>query len=178
MKPEEFEGLGNVITTPVDQIGHAHIRDLSRAYEVAKRSQDRSTRNGAVIMQGSMLVSEGWNGLPTGVLSTYERLTQRPTKYSFCRHAETHAIYMAARDGKSTLGATMYCPWFACDRCAIAIIESGITRVFGHLQAFGLNPRWDLRDAFTMMSEAGVEIILMNGDLGVDFFCDGKEHRL
>lgn len=151
------------------------VARLKMAYGMAEMSGDRSTKNGAVIFDpDNNLMGVGWNGIIPGVDITEERLTERPLKYKVINHAEDSAIFEAARAGNCLDEATLYCPWYACDRCAAAIIRSGIRRVVGHYDIFDRNPRWDLDLPFQMLDEAGVVMELIKGRLGIEAFMDGE----
>ena len=118
------------------------------------------------------------NQIPYGIKVIPTRLI-RPTKYTYIEHAERNVIYAAAHEGISTLGATLYVPWFACDSCGRAIITSGISRVIGHKAMFDKTPeRWkkSIEDAFQMFEEAGVEMLLYDGKIGdVEARFDGAD---
>jgi dCMP deaminase len=151
---------------------------LLLAYEVATKSPDPSTQNGAVIpylVTWDYPEEEGWAGqldeellaacntFPEGVLNKPERL-ERPLKYNFIEHAERGVILLAAKMGVALDGLTMYVPWFACSDCARAIICSGIKKVVGHQRMMDATPdHWkeSIAHAFTMLNEAGVEIVLI-----------------
>src|SRR5690349_19719109 len=104
---------------------------LRKAYFEAKYSPDPSTQNGAIIVARNDIIASGYNTFPNGV-KFYDERWERPGKYQYVEHAERNAIFDAARQGHSTEGAIMYCPWFACTDCARAIIQSGISVVIGH----------------------------------------------
>lgn len=143
-------------------------RFLRVAYLLALNSPDLSTQNGAVILNKGAIISMGFNTLPDRVNITPERL-ERPEKYLWTEHAERHAIYDAVRQGQATDGGTMVVPWFACADCGRAIIQAGIKRVVGHQKMFDQTPkRWrdSISIALTMFEEAGVETLLIEGDLG------------
>jgi dCMP deaminase len=83
--------------------------------------------------------STGFNGMPRGVADTKERLTNKELKRELMIHAEVNAILNAARIGTSLKGCTMYlcatddgdeiwggCP---CHRCALDVIQVGITEI-------------------------------------------------
>jgi dCMP deaminase len=145
---------------------------LKRTYELASQSRDTSNQNGAIIVDSysGKILSEGFNDFPTGCQDLPER-HERPLKYSYFRHAERHACYNAAKRGNKTDGMTMICPWFACDSCAIAIIESGVRRVIGHQQRMAETPeRWkeNVDLALEMLAEAGVDYTFFDGPVKAD----------
>ncbi len=155
--------------TLTDEMKKVYLR---RCYTYAKKhSPDPSTQNGAcLIAPNAGIVSFGANVFPRGVQYTPER-QERPLKYTFVAHAETNAIFAAARKGVRTEGLLMVCPWFACAECGKAIIQAGIVKVIGHKKIFDNTPeRWkeSIAAAFTMFEEAGVVTELVEGDLGGD----------
>jgi deoxycytidylate deaminase len=84
------------------------------------------------------------------------------------QHAERAAICKAALNGYSTLNATLYAPWFACNECALDIIDAGIKLVVGHQTIMKMTPeRWrvSIEEADEMLDEAGVGRIYLEGDL-------------
>lgn len=152
-------------------------RFIERAYRLASStSHDPRTHNGAVIVYDGRVIASSANRFPVGVTRTGERL-ERPRKYAFMEHAERNAIFEAARLGRSTAGATMYCPWAACAECARAIIQSGIIRLVGHYHA-AQSTRGDwsqsLADAKEMLEEAGVELAFVEGMIGIPFLFGGE----
>jgi dCMP deaminase len=149
---------------------------LRWACEVAAKSHDPHTQNGAVIAAPDAIALVASNQVPAGLWASPDRLT-RPAKYDYIEHAERAAIYAAARAGYSTKGARMYCPWFACVDCARGIILAGIREVVGHIKPRSLTPdRWteSIVKAEAMLREAGVGIRWLNDRLGVTILFDGE----
>jgi dCMP deaminase len=154
---------------------------LRRAYEyAAEHSTDPSTWNGAVIFQNEKPFYRaifGANHFPKGVKETPERW-ERPLKYSYVEHAERNAIYAAARVGMKTQGATMFCPWFACDNCARAIIQAGIVKVVGLQKPFSITPpHWtaSIDIANEMLAEAGIIMEIIDVELGIEVLFNGQK---
>lgn len=130
-------------------------RFLKLAQEVATWSKDPSTKVGSVIVNHRRIVSLGFNGFPHGVEDTEERLNNRDEKLARTMHAELNAILNARG---SVTGMTLYCTFFPCSNCGLAIIAAGIHRVVAPLEGMD-NPRWKesferTRDLF---QEAGVK---------------------
>jgi dCMP deaminase len=148
------------------------IQWLTISYNVARNSPDLSTQNGAIIINNlGQVVGMGCNEFPRGVKVLQERLVSRPEKYLYVEHAERNAIYNSIYMGQTTVGATMFCPWFACADCARGIIQSGIKKVIGHQKMFDDTPeRWreSIDNAFVMFDEAGVETELIVHDFGLE----------
>lgn len=135
---------------------------------VSKKSKDRSTKLGAVIVgSNNEVLSIGYNGFPRGVDDSVEEFHERPLKYSITEHAERNSIYNAARQGIKLDGATMYLPFYPtpCSDCARAVIQSGIKRIIGtDFQFTGKGKLWDesLKNANIMLDYAGIERIAIS----------------
>jgi dCMP deaminase len=101
------------------------------AQVVAGRSKD-DCQVGAVIVrpEGKIILSTGYNGLPRGVLDRADRIRDDEEKLSWTCHAETNAIFNAARIGTSIEGGTIYVTKFPCVWCASAIVQVGIRRIY------------------------------------------------
>ena len=143
---------------------------LKMAYVFAKKhSDDPSTQTAAVLVDkniGVLLIAA--NRFPNGIEPNPERL-ERPQKYHYIEHAERNVIYRAAREGIETRGLTMYSPWCPCTDCARAIIQAGIKKVVSHKKIMDATPeRWrdSINSALAMLSEAGVEYELYDGEIG------------
>ena len=133
-------------------------RFLELARFVAAWSKDPSTQCGAVIADGKVLVSLGYNGLPQGVYDHEERYSDREIKYKMVVHAETNAILFARG---SVRGMTLYTwPFGSCSRCAVQVIQSGIRRVVSPPLPLELMERWgeDVKLSGLMFREAVVKV--------------------
>lgn len=143
---------------------------LKTAYEKAQKSTNISTQNAAILIDDNrnIILSET-NSFPNGVAETDERQNDKAARYKYSVHAERNVIYSAARLGIKTEGLTMVCPWATCSDCAQAIIQAGIKKLVTHKQALDRNGHWqeDIDFAFAMLREAGVEIIIYDGKIGV-----------
>lgn len=136
------------------------VRFMQLARHVAEWSKDRSTKVGAVIVDdGKVVIAIGYNGFPRGVDDDIEIYHKRPLKYKWTEHAERNAIYNAVRKGVSTMGCTMYLPWFPCMDCARAIVQSGISDVVVIKPDFQ-DERWgdDFVNAYTLFNSCNVKI--------------------
>lgn len=96
------------------------------ARHVSEMSKDPSTKTGAVIVDGfRQVVSTGYNGFPRQMPDVPEWYANRDEKYSRIVHCEMNALIFAKRD---LAGCTLYTwPFMSCDRCAVHMIQSGIT---------------------------------------------------
>lgn len=159
---------------------HRHL--LRKAYEVAwNYSDDPVTKTGAVIMSPSLdeVLAYGANHIPKGLKYTQEDLENREWKYKHIIHAEQASIFAAAGDGKQVKRAVMYTPWTPCHKCALAIIDSGISKIVLHKDIVIQTPeRWleDVGYGLELFKNAGVEVVMYDGRLdGVKSLFNGKE---
>ncbi len=124
------------------------------AQDVAKWSKDSEQHVGAVLVSpDGRQVSWGFNGLPKGVADTAERLGDRETKNRLTIHAELNAILNSRRD---LSGWTLYVTKPPCVKCALAIIQAGVTCVV--CPPMCTSSRWcdDQNVAKGLLMEAGV----------------------
>ena len=130
--------------------------------EIAKRSKDRSTKVGAIIIGPDKEIrSTGYNGMPRGVNDDVEERNERPKKYLYYEHGERNAIFNAARVGIPTKGCTLYVtsipePLPICSDCARAIIQAGIIEVVAGSLAAPERWRDSVEAAKEMFHESGV----------------------
>lgn len=136
---------------------------LGLADYVATASKDPSTQVGAVIVRPDKTVASlGFNGFPRGMRDDPELYSDRTVKYSRIIHAEINAILNA----KEPLnGYTLYSTHMPCDRCAVQIVQAGISRVCTwdtkERQDFG--DRWAcMAQAAHYFEEAGVSLSFIN----------------
>lgn len=131
---------------------------LEDAKTWAGRSKDPSTGCGAVIVDhNNRVVSTGYNGFPQKIEDTEERLNNREMKYKLTIHAEINAILFAKRD---LSGCTIYVyPMAPCTRCAVQIIQSGISRVVTVKAQGEFFERWkdEIELSKKLFVEAGIE---------------------
>lgn len=140
-----------------------HVRFLQIAKEVSTWSKDK-TKVGSVIInpKRKTIVSTGYNGFPSGMEDSQERIDNRDIKLEFTVHAELNAILNAKQ---SVEGFDLYTyPTMMipnnCPNCAKHIAASGIKRVF-YYEEENLSERWQkLADITkTIYNETGVEYI-------------------
>lgn len=138
--------------------------------EIAEIVKTRSTclrrQVGAVIVKDNRIITTGYNGAPSGThhctdVGTCQRIelnVPSGERHELCRalHAEQNAIIQAANIGVSTEGATLYVTLQPCVICAKMSINAGIKKIVYK----GAYPDPLSLD---MLSEAGVELIVMEG---------------
>ena len=82
---------------------------------------------GALIVKGRMIISDGYNGTPTGMENICED-EENYTKW-YVLHAEANAIMKVASSTQSCSGATLYVTLSPCKDCSKLIYQAGIVRV-------------------------------------------------
>jgi dCMP deaminase len=140
------------------------------AEEVKKKSKDKNTQIGAVIVgEGNQIISTGYNSFPRGLNDNIESRQERPEKYFWFEHAERNAIYNAAREGTRTLGTTMYLTCgIPCTGCARAIINAGIKTIYFKKEHHTMtSPKWkdEAERSLEMFYECGVTVIPYENEL-------------
>ena len=102
-------------------------RYLEMAQIWAKNSYCRRRQVGALLVKGRMIISDGFNGTPSGFENECEDENNCTKPYVL--HAEANAITKVAKSGNSSDGATLYVTSSPCMECAKLIIQAGIKRV-------------------------------------------------
>lgn len=82
---------------------------------------------GALIVKNKMIISDGYNGTPSGFENICEDEGGKTKPYVL--HAEANAITKVAKSGNSSDGSTLYVTSSPCIECAKLIIQSGVRRV-------------------------------------------------
>jgi len=100
---------------------------LKMAREWASLSYCDRKQVGALIVKDKMIISDGYNGTPSGFENICET-EQGDTKW-YVLHAEANAILKVAKSTQSTEGATLYQTLSPCKDCSKLIHQSGIKRV-------------------------------------------------
>ena len=122
---------------------------LKMAMEWAKLSYCERKQVGALIVKDRMIISDGYNGTPSGFENICE--TDLGTTKWYVLHAEANAILKVARSTQSTEGATLYQTLSPCKDCSKLIHQSGIKRiVFTH--------KYKDTEGVDFLVKAGVEV--------------------
>ena len=100
---------------------------MRMAFEWAKLSYCQRKQVGSLILKDRMIISDGYNGTPTGFENDCED-DLNTTKW-YVLHAEANAILKVARSTQSCEGATLYITLSPCKECSKLIYQSGIKRV-------------------------------------------------
>jgi dCMP deaminase len=146
-------------------------------YFAAANSDDKSTKNGSVLVRVNEPLCYGWNHFVDG-FGEFPEHHERPMKYSLTEHAERDVIYKAARWHHRTKGSTLVANWVACPDCARAIVLAGISTVVCHQQCMDRTPdRWrEMVDlGLFILKQGGVEVRQWSGTVGrVDNLNNGE----
>jgi len=104
---------------------------MGMAEELSKLSYAERKKVGCLIVKDTQVISEGYNGTPTGFDNTceyYNHIDEIYTKPEVL-HAESNAITKLARSTNSSSSSTLYVTLAPCYECAKLIIQAGIKRV-------------------------------------------------
>jgi dCMP deaminase len=100
---------------------------LRIAAEWSKLSYCKRKQVGAIIVRDRMIISDGYNGTPSGFENCCED-TEGLTQW-YVLHAEANAILKVARSTQTCDNATLYITLSPCKECSKLIHQSGIKRV-------------------------------------------------
>jgi len=128
---------------------------MKMAGEWAKLSHCKRKQVGALIVKDRMIISDGFNGTPTGYDNECET-PENTTKWHVL-HAEANAILKVARSTQSCDNATLYVTLSPCKECSKLIHQSGIRRV-----VFGTS--YSDTEGIDFLKESGVEVELLELD--------------
>lgn len=102
-------------------------RYLRMALIWAENSYCQRRKVGALLVKDKMIISDGYNGTPSGFPNMCEDTVG--TTHAYVLHAEANAITKIACSHNSSQGATLYCTTSPCIECSKLIIQAGIKRV-------------------------------------------------
>lgn len=126
-------------------------RYLRMATIWAENSYCKRRQVGALIVKEKMIISDGYNGTPSGFENVCE--DNNITK-AYVLHAEANAITKIARSHNNADGATLYVTDEPCIECAKLIIQAGIRRVVYARE-------YRLHDGPALLKRAGIEVVHM-----------------
>ncbi|MBP3613799.1 MAG: dCMP deaminase family protein [Bacteroidaceae bacterium] len=127
-------------------------RYMSMAKIWAENSYCQRRKVGALIVKNNMIISDGYNGTPSGFENVCEDEDGLTKPYVL--HAEANAITKIARSNNNSDGATLYVTASPCIECAKLIIQAGIKRVV-------YAEKYRLTDGIDLLERAGVEVIYL-----------------
>ena len=126
------------------------IAYLKMAQEWAKLSYCKRKQVGALIVKDKMIISDGYNGTPTG----FENICEDEDNYTkwYVLHAEANAIMKVAASTQSSKGSTLYITMSPCKECSKLIFQSGIVRVVYNIE-------YKDKTGINFLRKAGLEIV-------------------
>ena len=105
---------------------------------------------GALIVKDKMIISDGYNGTPSGFPNVCE--SDEGVTFPYVLHAEANAITKVARSNNSSDGSTLYVTASPCMECSKLIIQAGIRKVvFSEL--------YRITDGLDLLRKAGIEVV-------------------
>lgn len=105
---------------------------------------------GALLVKDKMIISDGYNGTPSGFPNVCE--SDEGHTFPYVLHAEANAITKVARSNNSSEGSTLYVTASPCMECSKLIIQAGIKRVV-------FSDLYRITDGLDLLRKAGVEVL-------------------
>ena len=138
-------------SSSVEGRGKADVdyRYLRMARIWAENSYCKRRQVGALVVKDKMIISDGYNGTPSGFENICE--DESGVTKPYVLHAEANAITKLARSGNNSEGSTLYVTASPCIECAKLIIQAGIRRVV-------YAEKYRLTDGIDLLTRAGVEV--------------------
>ena len=124
-------------------------RYLRMAMIWSENSYCKRRKVGALIVKNNMIISDGYNGTPSGFPNICE---ENNVTYPYVLHAEANAITKVARSNNSSDGATLYITASPCMECSKLIIQAGIKRVV-------FSDLYRIQDGLELLREAGIDLV-------------------
>lgn len=128
-------------------------RYLRMARIWAENSYCQRRQVGALVVKNKMIISDGYNGTPSGFENICE--DENGLTIPYVLHAEANAITKLARSNNNSDGSTLYVTASPCIECAKLIIQAGIKRV-----VYG--EKYRLEDGINLLKRANIELIYIN----------------
>ena len=136
--------------TPAEKKQHElDVRYLKMARIWAENSYCKRRQVGALIVKDKMIISDGYNGTPSGFENVCE--DENNVTKPYVLHPEANAITKIARSGNNSDGATLYVTAAPCIECAKLIIQAGISRVI-------YSEEYRIEDGINLLRRAGIEV--------------------
>ena len=129
------------------------IRYIQMARVWATNSYCKRRQVGALIVKDRMIISDGYNGTPSGFENECEDDNNHSKPYVL--HAEANASTKVAKSNNSSEGATLYITASPCMDCAKLIIQAGIIRVV-------YADEYRIIDGIELLEKAGIEVVQLS----------------
>ena len=125
-------------------------RYLRMAQIWATNSYCNRKKVGALLVKDRMIISDGYNGTPSGFENECE--DEHNITRSYVLHAEANAITKVAKSNNSSDGSTLYITTSPCMECSKLIIQAGIRRVV-------FSEKYRITDGLDLLERAGIELV-------------------
>ncbi|MCH5227850.1 MAG: dCMP deaminase family protein [Muribaculaceae bacterium] len=124
------------------------VRYLRMARIWSENSYCQRRKVGALLVKDKMIISDGYNGTPSGFPNVCE--DENNCTFPYVLHAEANAITKVAKSNNSSEGSTLYVTDSPCIECAKLIIQAGIKRVV-------YSKLYRVTDGIELMKTAGIQ---------------------
>ena len=138
--------------TPIEKQHRLDLRYLRMAHIWAENSYCHRRQVGALVVKDKMIISDGYNGTPSGFENVCE--DENGITKPYVLHAEANAITKLARSSNNSDGSTLYVTSSPCIECAKLIIQSGIQRVV-------YSEKYRIQDGIELLQRAGIEVVYL-----------------
>jgi dCMP deaminase len=125
-------------------------RYLDMAGIWSQNSYCKRRQVGALLVKDKMIISDGYNGTPSGFENVCE--DENDSTKPYVLHAEANAITKVAKSNNSSEGSTLYVTSSPCLECAKLIIQAGIIRVV-------FTEKYRLEDGIKLLERANIEVV-------------------
>lgn len=127
-------------------------RYLRMAAIWSENSYCRRRKVGALLVKDNMIISDGYNGTPSGFENICE--DEDGITYPYVLHAEANAITKIARSSNSSEGSTLYVTSSPCMECSKLIIQAGIKRVV-------FSEYYRISEGIELLKRVGIETVYL-----------------
>ena len=142
--------MGDIDNKKKTELDKRYLR-MARIW--SENSYCKRRQVGALIVKDKMIISDGYNGTPSGFENVCE--DENNVTYPYVLHAEANAITKIARSNNNSEGATLYVTDAPCIECSKLIIQAGIKRVVYSRQ-------YRLDDGLQLLKKANIEVVYLD----------------
>lgn len=122
---------------------------IKMAFVWADNSYCERRKVGALLVKDRMIISDGYNGTPSGFENICE--DENNSTKAYVLHAEANAITKVAKSNNSSNDSTLYVTDSPCIECAKLIIQAGINRVV-------YSRKYRITDGLDLLERANIEV--------------------
>ena len=144
----KFSKIGETIYSAKDKKMDLVYLEMAEVW--SKNSHCNRMKVGSLIVKGKSIISDGYNGSPTGFSNQCEN--EENVTLPYVLHAEANAITKLAKSTQSSDGSTLYVTVSPCFECSKLIIQSGVKRMI-------FRDLYRKTDSLQFLHDAGIEIV-------------------